>query len=701
MRAQRSIFVLFAIMLLWFPLDSQAQSPLWSGLIAPARAIDWTQAGAVPGSPGSLPSANWTQCGSTLAAGSYSGSTISSTLAKCSANTYYLLGPGAFSITGTIALPSSGHVALRGAGAGSTKLSFSGSLSGCNGTEAAICISGDGSYPGEPMSGSNSTNWTGGYAQGATQITLASVSNITANQTLLVLNQCDTGFSGSGCSTGASVDNGNYFICSAIYNSNNGQGCGANGPDSGAWRSNDFEQEIVAVTAINAGGCGATCVTISHPLFHPNWSSAQSPQAVIIQPVIQAGVENMAIDGLASTSNQTGVGLQNALQCWVSGLTISNMYEFGVYGLDLSHTTVKDSYLFHSNGHPDAYAIRTTVADSDLIQNNIIQQWKNSYACDGPCVGEVIGYNFSVDQIVPGPSDQMWGFAWTHSAGDDFMLREGNEGDQAQDDNVHGTHMDQTSLRNFFWGYESCINGFTGGSNCGSNTVKDQASTAFVESSGVRYANNVGNVLGTPGFTTTYQSSVPFGGYAAWNIGGGNGTVGLPTDPLVGSTMLRWGNWDVVNGTALFCTGAGAPIAACPEDDRGDTAPVYPGLSSPSTTIPLSFYLNSKPSWFGSIPWPPIGPDISGGNVGQCSGTIDTMAQAGLPATSSSQCPGGSLNTSAWAGHVNANPAASCYFSLGGLPDGSGPIIAFNPNACYGTASSLPAAPTGLAAIVQ
>jgi Right handed beta helix region len=699
MKAQRSIFILLALILFWLPLFSQAQSQLWSGLLAPARAMDWTQAGAVPGSPDSLPDTGWSQCGSTLAAGSYNGTSIASTLASCPPNTYYQLGPGTFNIGGSIGMPRSGHVALRGSGASATKLSFSGGFGGCNGTGSAICISGDGTYPGGPTT---AYNWTAGYSQGATQITLSSVNGIVVNQTMLVLNQCDTGFSGSGCTSGSSVDNGNYFVCSQLYNSNNGTGCGANGPDTGAWRSNDFQQEIVTVTAINAGGCGATCVTISHPLIHPNWSSGQSPQAVLIQPVIQDGVENMTLDGLAgSNSSQTGIGLQNALQCWVSGVEISNMYEFAVYALDVSHITIKDSYFFHSNGHPDAYAIRTTIADGDLIQNNIIQQWKNSFANDGPAVGEVIAYNFSVDQIVPGPSDFMWGSYWTHSAGDDFMLREGNAGNQAQDDNVHGTHLNQTSLRNFFWGFESCINSTTGGSNCGSSAVKDIASTAFIESSGVRYANNVGNVLGTPGFTTIYQTSAAFGGFAAWNIGGGNGVVGLPTDPLVGSTMLRWGNWDVVNNAALFCTGAGTPIGACPEDDRAATAPVYPGLSNPSTTIPASFYLRGKPAWFGSVPWPAIGPDVSGGNVGQCGGTIGSSALAGLPATSSSQCAG-SLITTAWRGHVNANPAMNCFLNvMGGPRDGSGGSLAFDASACYGTSSPPPAPPTGLSAVVQ
>src|SRR5204863_2832732 len=29
-------------------------------------------------------------------------------------------------------------------------------------------------------------------------------------------------------------------------------------------------------------------------------------------------------------------------------------------------------------------------------------------------------------------------------------------------------------------------------------------------------------------------------------------------------------------------------------------------------TLPASFYLNSKPAFLGSTPWPPIGPDVAG-----------------------------------------------------------------------------------------
>jgi hypothetical protein len=115
------------------------------------------------------------------------------------------------------------------------------------------------------------------------------------------------------------------------------------------------------------------------------------------------------------------------------------------------------------------------------------------------------------------------------------------------------------------------------------------------------------------------------------------------------------------------------PIAACTEDNRAGSAPTYPGLASPSTTIPASFLFPSKPTGWGSLAWPGIGPDVSSGNIGKCSGTIDTTAYAGYGGTANGQCASGqTINLSAWAGHVNTNPAMNCYLQSGGLLDGTG-----------------------------
>src|SRR5581483_10023420 len=77
---------------------------------------------------------------------------------------------------------------------------------------------------------------------------------------------------------------------------------------------------------------------------------------------------------------------------------------------------------------------------------------------------------------------------------------------------------------------------------------------------------------------------------------------GVPSDPLVKGTMLRWGNYDTVNGSVRFVA------AEVPSGLSQFSNPV------PSTqTLPPSLYLSSKPSFFGSTPWPAIGPDVTSG----------------------------------------------------------------------------------------
>jgi len=219
---------------------------------------------------------------------------------------------------------------------------------------------------------------------------------------------------------------------------------------------------------------------------------------------------------------------------------------------------------------------------------------------------------------------------------------------------------------------------------------------------GMRYGNVIGNVSGTPGFHTVYQSSA-FDGCASnqcaiYDLGAVNpaATPPIPTDPLVASTMLRWANWDTVTSAAHFCgtssdTGWSTTCASASEVPTG--APAYPNsvptkgdTGAGQGPLPASLYYAAAPPWFGSVPWPPIGPDVENGDVGQCTGTPNTAGQyAGLPATSSAQCKGTSL-ASAWGGHVNAIPAMACYFSLGGAPDGTGGLLPFDAKTCYANA---------------
>ncbi|HLK36850.1 MAG TPA: hypothetical protein VKU41_08875, partial [Polyangiaceae bacterium] len=130
-----------------------------------------------------------------------------------------------------------------------------------------------------------------------------------------------------------------------------------------------------------------------------------------------------------------------------------------------------------------------------------------------------------------------------------------------------------------------------------------------------------------------------------YNIGSGDkeGTVTIPDDPVVGQTLMRWGNWDVVNGATRWLASE-VPSGIGP---LGNAVPA-------SQSLPPSFYLAQKPDfWPASKAWPPIGPDVVGGNI------------AGL------------------GGHAYSNPAKDCYATMGGPADGTGNPLTFSASACY------------------
>src|SRR5262249_1426034 len=151
-----------------------------------------------------------------------------------------------------------------------------------------------------------------------------------------------------------------------------------------------------------------------------------------------------------------------------------------------------------------------------------------------------------------------------------------------------------------------------------------------------RFNSYIGNVLGAPGQFSEYEYSTNIGtaGGNLYAIGFADGyapLAGYLDDPITTSSMLRWGNFDYVTNGVRWST------TEIPRDNF-----------VPSTqTLPASFYLVSKPAWFGSVAFPVIGPDVTGG-------------------TDSS-------------GHAKDNPAKSCYLNvMKGPSDGTGGLLTFN-----------------------
>jgi len=333
-----------------------------------------------------------------------------------------------------------------------------------------------------------------------------------------------------------------------------------------------------------------------------------------------------------------------------------------------------------------------------LVENNIAQQ-VTSFVMSGVGTGNVVGYNFNINSSYAGSSFQPSYYG--HGSGTQMGLWEGNNDLGIFTDAVHGNTEPGTYFRNMLRGWQ---------------TGKTYDTFVIPLRSWQRVENVVGNVLGQPGIQNTYEayatssSSGVNAGTASTSIyelgwsdyGASLGictSTGQPVvcDPLVRSTLMRWGNYDIVNNAVQWNSTEASPAAVTYANANFSSS--YFG--SLAHTLPASLYHSSTPSWWPSgKAWPPVGPDVTTGNVGTCSGTY-----AGAQATASSQCTGGTLST-AWASHVTSIPAQDCYLNtMGGSPDGSGGVRTFDASQCYGasgaTTGTGPANPIGLTAVVQ
>ncbi len=663
---KQMLFGVYALILFGLALPIHAQQ-LWSSVLQSPRAVNWTSVG----SPAVAASASWTQCGSTVPAGS-SAATINAAIAACSANHYVQLAAGTYTLTAPLTFGQNSNVKLVGMGANQTLLVFTGATGCWFGAE--ICMdSADLNYVGEP---SNLANWTAGYAQGTTSITLSALvsgSHAPTVGTSLILDQLDD-----------TTDDGNINVC---YEPNTETyPCSTNGDNGGFARTNRGQMQIVTVTSVT--GTGPYTVGISPGLYMPNWNGCDAsggcaPQAWwATSPIQNMGVENLSMNFSVSEPTQgTGVGVEilNCSGCWLKGVVGILPGRSDVFPQVSTFTTVQDSYFFGTAGHTsESYGVESDGTSSMLIQNNIFQQVTEPMSFNGSCSGCVEAYNFDVGSIY-GSSPYSWRMASVlpHAVGNSHILMEGNEGSGLEGDIIHGSHHFLTAFRNTWNGYQP-NDGVAPTGNIGPVILMAQN----------RFFNIIGNVLGTPaityGYTTGTNQIYP-------SIGGSeSSTYTVPADSNVLRTLMRWGNYDTATGAARWCgnssdSGWSTTCASTSEVPSGITE--YANSVPSSTTLPPSFYLSAQPAWWPtSKPWPPIGPDVTGGNLGTCSGGTN----AGLWATSSAQCPGGTFAT-AYAGHAYSVPAMDCYLNtMGGSLLGTGGVLSFNAASCYGTQTTTP-----------
>jgi hypothetical protein len=631
---------------------------LWSGVLASNRAINWSNVGATITNRTTICTTLGVSGQSSSYRQSVTAAQINSAISSCPAGEVVYLNAGTYNLSGSI-VTTTNNVTLRGEGANQTLLVFSGTSSNCNGLGATVVCVWNGDSGSYVFNNLNSSSWTGGYSSGTTQITLASTTNLHIGS-MLILDQRDD-----------ASDTGNVYVCQTYGSDGN---CSQQG---GGGNTKPDRAQTQSVQVTNKKG---KTVTITPGLYAPQWSSGKSPEASWSStlPITGFGIENLDLDFSAAGSGGFGIMFEEATNCWVKGIRSVNGVSTGasfathIIMYQANHITVRDSYFYGSNPASQGYGINPNIGSSDiLVENNITQHVATGFVGMGT-TGSVFGYNYAVDDSFGGHWQQ--GDSFHHCVFDDYVLWEGHEGIEFIADDIHGTSAFLTQFRSYFSGHDPATE----------NGAKTQATFAYFPMANSRYLNLVGSVLGTWSYHSLYEYApsstsdcgsdttgatavlvfgfsqqggamfAPSSGHAV-NCPANHGSFDIydDTSQYTGSNtgnIMLWGNYAACNGDSS-CN-----AVRWQSSENASGASTYPGLASPSETLPASFYYSSRPSWWGTMPWPAIGPDVTGG----------TVANVG--------------------GHVYLTPAANCYLNvMGGKTDGSSGVLTFNANSCYGS----------------
>ena len=644
-------------------VSTLAHGQAWSGILATKRAIDWSYSGI----PGGIPSGSWADCLTSqcntlwndgVGGAQVTASNINSALSSAPNNTVVRIPSGIYTLS-TNVYTNRSNVTLRGTGPTQTKLILNGHNilfgSGTNG---------QGSYAG----GLTVTNLST-YSKGSTVLTVASSTGMSANQVVQIDQRNDSFINITG-----NEGSENPGRCESPLSF---QGC----------TGNRAQLELVQIQSVDS----STQITIEGPGLSHDYSASLSPQIFFWSNsgvASNAGVENLTVDAGDGSSGHAATNFAVALSwcnfCWTKNVAVINGHRAALYSLWSYRVEIRDSYVSESNqpGAPTEYGIECDACSLAKIENNIL------FGVTTPIIletsyGVVIGYNYMLNTSSGNqfPNQDM------HRAHNFLELSEGN---------VVGT-----LAWDFIWGGSSQNTSFRDRIS-GNDPNKTNYQLPVADAAYNRYENIIGDVLGDPTFHKTYQcdnNNLQSSNNFIFEIGFYNrcelGTTNY--DKTVGSSLVRWGNWDAVtwksNGNTngvRWCTGSGAGNPACTGSETASSDPTFPGLASPSTTLPASFYTGvtaafpscgtglsfwKNPTTGTCPPYPPIGPDVN------CS----------------TNCNANTAN------HAALIPAQVCYNNT--AKDGNGYLTAFDANACYtndpSSTADDPAPPTGLSAVVE
>lgn len=303
--------------------------------------------------------------------------------------------------------------------------------------------------------------------------------------------------------------------------------------------------------------------------------------------VTLAGVENLHVKELSTSTGSVDnaiVRLDMVDNCWVKGVWSENPVRYNIKlrgclacevrrclvdGEDSPNHASGNSYGVTLYGGYEGLSSRWDKCTDCLVEDNIAYKCRHSYVFEIAGTGNIFGYNHSRLAYESDGAGPTWltGDMITHGPHPRLNLIEGNNVQHIDLDYIQGSSNRNALVRNYVRGIDTGVTQHHWGCDCGMSNL---------------YETFIGNAV--------LNADAVSLGDVTWRFDeqGDGSSPGYDSPPRALNSVLRHGNYQLKEGMVVW---------------DGNIA---------SHAIPSSLYLSSKPSWFGSLPWPTVGPDVSG-----------------------------------------------------------------------------------------
>lgn len=403
-----------------------------------------------------------------------------------------------------------------------------------------------------------------------------------------------------------------------------GPSFGGPGDGSRRWfsRQDRTLAQLVEVTAVN----GVT-ITFKSPITYP-FHTVNSAQLTVYTGgsfLHGSGIENLFIWGGMGGDGHGNISIVNCAYCWVKNVESSWSVGTSIGFYSTINSVLRDSFI-HETSDPNpggaGYQVGLNNGSSEnLIENNEIWYGNKVVVMRATGGGNVFAYNYTDDTFGSTyPESPEAGINAGHFTTPHLELLEGNYSHNFKGDTYWGNSIYITAFRNWLSASRAShapLNSYAFVSGNCTYKYGDYNGRVAVDVQAYSFNNNfVGNVLGTQGQTLNgYNSNSCFNSTetafqeqvlttAQWNTSGGNNTVPMWQFGTYQATVNSTGNWSFVDTTINTQTRNG-------NWDWFTGAQHWYGTGNagaPPVAIPNSFYLTSKPAFFGTQSWPWVDP---------------------------------------------------------------------------------------------